>query len=129
MLELMGVDVSEVFNPGIFTRLAGAVGLAPGFVADAAVVKPQVGNWNLVRPGDQQLYLKLIDHEQPWLLAGAPPCGPFSVLMILQWRNRDPEKDRQRLEWGRELLRTACRGYRKQYDAGRYFLHEAPANA
>ncbi len=38
-LELMGVDISEVFNPARFTALAGVLGLALGFVADAAVLK------------------------------------------------------------------------------------------
>ena len=75
------------------------------------------------------MYLRLVDHEQPWLLAGAPPCGPFSILMTLQQYNRDPEKDRQRLEWGGTLLNVACQGYRRQCDNGRYFLHEAPSSA
>ena len=41
---------------------------------------------------------------------------------------RDPTTvERERAE-GRRHLQTACEAYRRQYDAGRYFLHEHPAH-
>ncbi len=38
-VDRQAVVISEVYNPASFTRMAGVLGLAPGFVADAAVLK------------------------------------------------------------------------------------------
>ena len=71
----------------------------------------------------------ILNDEDPYLLTGSPPCEAFSLLQGLN-KNKIPEEVRkQRLEEGREKLRTAVRYYKERRAKGRYFLHEHPVHA
>ena len=90
-VERQVVDISEVYNPARFTRMAGLLGLAPGFVADAAVRKEDGTPRNFMEKGDENLLERLQAKEQSWLVVGAPPCIAFSRLLDIARRQRDPE--------------------------------------
>ena len=126
-VDLQAVDISEVYNPARFIQRAGVLGLAPGFVADAAVLKKDGTPWNLMEKEDENLLERLQAKEQPWLVVGAPPCTAFSRLLDITRRHRDPELDAKRLEEGRHHLEVAVRAYRRQIANNQYFLHEHPA--
>jgi len=72
---------------------------------------------------------ELLDYELPAILTGSPPCNAFSQIRSLGRRIRGPVKEAEDMKRGRATLNGAARAYRRQYDAGRYFLHEAPKGA
>ena len=78
---------------------------------------------------DVALMHQIIDEEEPELVTGSPPCEAFSQLLHLSKSKRDPAVVQNRLNVGRSRLRTAIGVYRKQYEAGRLFLHEHPHGA
>ena len=82
--------------------------------------------WDLDRREDRLEVDAIIENDQPWLVTGSPPCGPFSPLRRLTDQKRDPVTVEQELELARSRVRTACGYYRRQYDEGRFFLHERP---
>ena len=128
--DMSSVDVMEVFSPPRFTAAAPKFGLKPGIAVDLSTCRPSDGiGWDLLRPGDQAELDRIIEHDEPQLLTGSPRCDPFSVL---QWLNKGrvpQEKIDRSLHEGRVGLKVACRAYKKQYDAGRFFLHEHPTYA
>ena len=73
----------------------------------------------------------LLLEEKPFLLIGSPPCTAFSSWQALNaarlgWTAQDIK--RRRAE-GELHVRFCCELYKLQAEAGRYFLHEHPANA
>eukprot|EP00971_Amphidinium_carterae_P118972 2357045-Amphidinium_carterae.1 len=68
----------------------------------------------------------MLDYEQPWLVAGGPPCTAFSNLQNLSKHKQNPEQRQREQALADQLLETAVYFYRKQLDAGRLFLHEHP---
>ncbi len=130
LLHLSAVDVMEVFSPKRFTALAGAFGLKPGVAVDLEELKPGGEDfWDLDRQGDVEEVEKLIDLEEPRLLTGSPPCEAFSRLLNISKHRRSPEAIQNQKDVGRRRLHVAIKFYRKQHEAGRYFLHEHPDSA
>lgn len=127
--EITAVDVMEVYSPKRFTEAAAKLKLKPGFAVDLCETKPDCTNWDLNKPEDVQLVHQLVDEEEPKLLTGSPPCHMFSVLQNISWRKISPEIRNKRMDEALHHLHTSCDLYRKQYDAGRWFLHEAPWGA
>ena len=68
------------------------------------------------------------EEEDPYVVTGCPPCGPFSALQGLNEGRVDPVKRRQRLDEGKQLLKIACEFYEKQIERARYFLREHPSS-
>ena len=81
--------------------------------------------FDLLRPLDQRLAMKIVEEEDPYALVLAFPCGPFSPLRNLN-PNGDPQKQAQRLEEGRALLQFAVKLARFQKKRGRHFILENP---
>ena len=127
--EITAVDVMEVYSPKRFTEAAAKLKLKPGFAVDLCETKPDGTNWDLNKPEDVQLVHQLVDEEEPKLLTGSPPCHMFSVLQNISWRKISPEIRNKRMDEALHHLHTSCDLYRKQYDAGRWFRHEAPWGA
>ena len=126
-LSLGAVDVREVFSPSRFTSMASKFGLRRGVAVDLTEVKENgVEQWDLDKKEDRLEVEAIIENDQPWLVTGSPPCGPFSPLRRLTDQKRDPAVVEQELELARSRVRTACGYYRRQYDEGRFFLHEHP---
>ena len=67
--------------------------------------------------------------RMPVFLTGSPPCEAFSQLRHIGMAKRDPEQFKLQRETAERRLHIACRAYRRQYDAGRLFLHEHPDGA
>ncbi|CAK0815838.1 unnamed protein product, partial [Prorocentrum cordatum] len=128
--DLGAVDVMEIFSPPRFTEAARRHGLRPGVAVDLSTCRPSDGvGWDLLRKDDQEELNRIIEKDEPWLLTGSPRCDPFSQLQYLNRLTTDEKVRERRLRDGREGLRVAIEAYNKQYDAGRYFLHEHPATA
>ena len=85
--------------------------------------------WDLNKPNDVKELQEMLDYEEPYLLTGSPPCDPFSQLLKISSRRRDPSKVEQQRKIGVQNLHTSIKFYRNQYDNNRYFLHEHPESA
>ena len=127
--EITAVDVMEVYSPKRFTEAAARLKLKPGFAVDLCETKPDGTNWDLNNPEDVRLVHQLVDEEEPKLLTGSPPCHMFSVLQNISWHKISPEIRNKRMNEALHHLHTSCELYKKQYEAGRWFLHEAPWGA
>ena len=102
----------ELFGLRRFAEQASAFGLKPGFVVDLCEQKPygpQKGqHWDLSLDSDVKELGKMIEYEDPWLITGFPPKGPYKAV---------------------RHLHTNIHFYRRQMKRGRYFLHEHPLGA
>ena len=93
LCALSAVHVSEVFNPGRFTRHCNRYGLTPGHAFDLTLCDPDDGQpWDMNVPGKRVKAYWIIEQEEPWLLIGSPMCKAFSKLMALNWSRMDPEQ-------------------------------------
>ena len=122
-LELGSVDVAEIYSPERFTEMAPRMGLRPGFAVDL-----QTG-WNMEDPEHVQELERMTEEQDPYLLTGSPPCGPFSALQRISRKKRDPGEYREMKDRARHHLKTAVGFYWRQLKRGRYFLHEHPKTA
>ena len=129
ILAINPMSVSEIYSPPRFSALARPLGITPGFSADLEVPKQDGTNWDLSRPEDQKELERIQVEEQPTLLCGSPPCEAFTILRNIGKAKRDPVKEEELVERGRGHLRVSAQAYRRQLDAGRHFLHEAPWSA
>ena len=124
-----GVDVSEVFNPGIFTNAAPRYGLNPGHAFDMTLPNPHGEPWNFDREDHQKWCEQIVSDEKPALLVGSPMCKGFSSLMNLNVRQLPREKVVAIIEQCMKHLRFVFRLYEIQRKGGRWFLHEHPWGA
>jgi len=72
---------------------------------------------------------KLLDETQPVLLIGSVMCTMFSVMKTLFRPHMGEEKFQKELKKARRHLNFVVSLYERQAAAGRYFLHEHPAQA
>ena len=119
-VEMGAVDIMKIYSPKRFTAQAGQYGLRPGFAVDLEEQKPDGSYWDLS---------KAEDVREPTLLTGSPPCDQFSQLQNINKYRVSPDKRREKMDRAVAHLNAACRFYRTQLQAGRFFLHEAPWSA
>ena len=128
-VEMGAVDIMEIYSPKRFTAQAGQYGLRPGFAVDLEEQKPDGSYWDLSKAEDVRELEEYVDEVEPTLLTGSPPCDQFSQLQNINKYRVSPDKRREKMDRAVAHLNTACRFYRKQLQAGRFFLHEAPWSA
>ena len=132
-VEVGGAHILEIFSPARFTTAAPKWGLRPGFAVDLSETKPFGPNmgahWELKIDEDIEELEQMLEYEKPTLLAGSPPCAPYSLLPALAKDKQPAEETADRLEVDRRYLHTSVRAYRKQHAEGRLFLHEHSESA
>ena len=67
--------------------------------------------------------------DKPTLLIGSPMCTAFSQMNNINYSKMDPSEEERRLAYGRKHFEFCTKLYDIQWRAGRYFLHEHPAEA
>lgn len=67
--------------------------------------------------------------DEPTFLIGSPMCTAFSQMNHINHAKMDPMEVDARLAYGRKHLEFCTKLYDSQWKAGRYFLHEHPAEA
>ena len=73
--ELQSLTVSEYCNPGCFAELVGEFGMPPGIVADVNLKDRESQEpLDMTKVVNQQRYEAALEHQGPYLVAGAPPC-------------------------------------------------------
>lgn len=118
--ELCVVDVAKLYNPGRFAELAGTIGLAPGFVADSAVLEANGVARGFHSNADVDVFGRLQKTMDLCLPTGAPLCAAFCRLLFVTRYQRYLVRDAQRLFEGRRYLKVATDSYHRQSDRGRY---------
>ena len=91
--------------------------------------KPDGSYWDLTKSEDVEEVERIVEGDKPELLTGSPLCHMFSQLQNISWHKISPEVQEKRMTEAIHHLHVSCKMYRKQYDAGRTFLHEAPWGA
>ena len=128
-VEMRAVDIMEIYSPKRFTAQAEHYGLRPGFAVGLEEQKPDGTYWDLSREEDVRELDKYVDEVEPTLLTGSPPCDQFSQPQNINKYRVSADKRREKMNKAVAHLHTACSFYRKQVEAGRFFLHEAPWSA
>ena len=123
--QMCAVDVMEIYRMKRFTEAATTYRLRPGFAVDLTEQKPDRSYWDLTKSEDVEEVEQIVEDDKPELLTGSPPCHMFSQLQKISWHKISPDVREQRMTEARHHLHVSCKMCRKQYDAGRTFLHEA----
>ena len=124
--------VSEIYSPPRVTaaaKLLPELKCIPGFALDLTTVDDQGRAWDFDDKDTRERARKLYRETMPMLLIGSPVCTAWSAWQNLNNVKRDPEVVRKELIRARVHLEFCMELYREQHLAGRYFLHEHPAQA
>ena len=116
-----GPDVTEVFNPGEFCRLAPVFDLRPGIAMDLRT------GWDFTRSEDRERAKAEVTEGKPAFLVCSSVCSPFSQLQTLN--DRTTEKYKAKLKEARMFLDFTMELCGIQAQAGRFFIHEHPWGA
>ena len=121
-----GKDLAEMFLPPRIAEAAAEMGLIAGESMDLLT------GWDFDKAEDRERAIQYIQKHRPFLVVGSPPCTLFSVLQALnlhkngaEWRQEFEKKKRRAVRH----VEFCAAIYRLQSAAGRYWLHEHPANA
>jgi len=129
LIEMSGVDVTEICSPEKFASQCLRLGLRPGFAVDLTLPKSNGEHWNLNKDRDVEEMMKMLDREDPELLIGSPPCTVLSTLRHLSNFKRDPKVVAEKEDEGRSHIKVSVQAYARQLKKGKLFLHEAPKSA
>ena len=124
--------VSEIYSPPRVTKYAKllpSLGIAPGFAIDLTTCNEKGEPWDLDSIEKQKEAERLIDQTKPMVLVGSPMCTAYCAWQRINALRRDPKLVAQEKAKADMHLEFVCRMYKKQIEAGRYFLHEHPAQA
>ena len=98
----------------------------PKVVMDLTIIK--IGGWNSLQPIDQNLLVKFIDENEPWLLLiGIPSRDPFLVTQYLERHSVSSDQHMKKLMSLCEGLHVMMQCNMRQHFADRYWQHEHPA--
>ncbi len=121
-LNAVQVDVAELYSPPRVTRMAQRMGLVPGEAMDL------ITGWDFTLARHREAAWKYVEKYQPKLVIGSPECRMFSSLQNLNRKHWSDDREAQLVEAKRHI-EFVVSIYKKQLEAGRYFLHEHPAGA
>ena len=128
-LLIANVQVAEVYSPPRVTEMAKAMGLKVGWSLDLTTRDSDGKQWNFNETEMRNRAVRLVLKDQPLLLIGSPMCTAFSIMNNINYARMAPEEVQRRMEYGRTHLQFCAKLYAIQWKAGRYFLHEHPAEA
>ena len=120
--EVRSVDVVELFSPPRVTKVAKELGLRAGLAMDLT------NGWDFSIEKHKQAAEKYIKLVKPWIVIGSPECRMFSQMQNLAKKYWNEDKEKMMNE-AKEHIRFVMRMYKLQWESGRYFLHEHPAEA
>ena len=118
--RVAAVDLMEMYSPPRTTVEAKKFGLAAGEAMDLTT------GWNFNKAEDRKKAMDYIDKHKPKLVIGSPECIMFSLLQSMTPWTKEEE---MRYAEAKEHMNFMMQVYKKQDDAGRWFLHEHPAGA
>ena len=120
--EVNSVDVVELFSPPRVTKVAGELGLRAGMAMDLT------NGWDFSLERHRQAAERYIRLVKPWIVIGSPECRMFSQLQHISRKYWNEDKDKMLVE-AKVHIKFVMAMYKLQWEEGRYFLHEHPAEA
>ena len=131
MMELLiaNIEVAEVYSPPRVVTMAKTMGLKAGWSLDLTTKEVDGRQWNFNEVEMRNRAIRKVLEDQPMFLIGSPMCTAFSVMNRINYAKMAPEEVKARVEYGRTHLEFCAKLYALQWKAGRYFLHEHPAEA
>ena len=124
--------VSEIYSPPRVTaaaKLLPELRCVPGFALDLTT-KDEFGQpWNFDDERQRRRAREMIEAQRPMLLIGSPMCTAFSAWQFINHKKRDPTVVSREYVRAMVHIRFTMQLYELQLSAGRYFLHEHPAQA
>ena len=124
--------VSEIYSPPRVTaaaKLLPELRCVPGFALDLTVQNEQGLPWDFDLLENRQRARAMVEAEKPMLLIGSPMCTAFSAWQHLNKHRRDPTVITKEYTRAMIHIRFCMELYALQAAAGRYFVHEHPAQA
>ena len=122
--------VHELYGPGKIGSTAEFLGMTAGRAFDLRRMDPDDGQpWDLSLEAKRRKAEAMIEEDNPDIVVGSPPCGPFSQLQSLNRERMGEKAYREMVEAGIQHLAFCARIYLRQRARGKYFLHEHPWGA
>jgi hypothetical protein len=124
--------VSEIYSPPRVTaaaKLLPSLDCVPGFAMDLTTLDEHGNPWDFDVPEQRRRARHRIEQDKPMLLVGSPMCTAFSAWQRINNRKRDPTIVSREYIRAMIHIRFTMELYQLQHAAGRYFLHEHPAQA
>ena len=124
--------VSNTYSPPRVTaaaKLLPSLGCVPGFAMDLTTLDEHGDPWDFDVPEQRLRARERIELEKPMLLIGSPMCTAFSAWQRINNKKRNPDIVSREYVRAMIHIRFTMELYQLQHAAGRYFLHEHPAQA
>ena len=125
----MKMEVAEVYSPPRVTRMAEQMGLRAGWALDLTTHDDDGRAWNFDQLEMRNRAVRRLLRDEPTLLIGSPMCTAFGQMNHINYSRMDPMEVKAHKEYGRRHFEFCTKLYDMQWNAGRYFLHEHPAEA
>ena len=125
----MKVEVADVYSPPRVTKMAEQMGLRSGWALDLTTCDDDGRAWNFDQLEMRNRAVRQLLRDEPILFIGSPMCTAFSQMNNINYSRMDPREVARRKEYGRKHFEFCTKLYDMQWSAGRYFLHEHPAEA
>lgn len=105
--------------------------MLPGLIADVNLKdRESLEPMDMTKVVRQQRYEAALEDQDPYLVAGAPPCTRASKLTSLKrGKHNGPEEHARLEEEDRTLLHFGMKAREDRHAKGRRFLHERPWDA
>ena len=127
---LAKMEVAEVYSPPRVTRMAESMGLRAGWALDLTTNDDDDRPWNFDQLEMRNRAVHKLLRDEPTLLIGSPMCTAFSQMNNnVNYPKMEPWRVQEKLQYGRKHLEFCAKLYDLQWNAGRYFIHEHPAEA
>ena len=124
--------VSEIYSPPRVTavaKLLPELRCVPGFALDLTTTDEAGQPWDFDNAGQRKRARAMVEEQRPMLLIGSPMCTAFSAWQHINRIKRDPTIVSREYVRAMVHIRFCMELYALQHAAGRYFLHEHPAQA
>ena len=109
--------------------MARSMGLKAGWSLDLITQDIDGRPWNFNELEMRNRAVRRVINDQPLFLIGSPMCTAFGVMDQINYARMTAEEVQERMAYGRAHLEICAKLYAIQWKAGRYFLHEHPAEA
>ena len=120
--ELNACETTALLKPSKFASCAKRLGLREGFVVDLTTARTNGTMWNLSLEDDRAELRRVLNREQPELLAGSPPSDDFSSSLNTCVESQEISKLKtERIE---PQIRACVQACKLQMEMQKRFVHD-----
>ena len=117
--------ICELFSPPRVTLRASKLGLR---TTNPPAFDLEVG-WDFFRPDHRAMFWETIQEQKPDMILMSPDCGPFSILMNVNWDKMDEQEKKTLQTRALTMLHFCIQVAEYQLAHNRQFLIEQPGSA